>query len=58
MKFYVVFEHWYNYCDQWDVAESYWLSEEKAIERVIELESKTKISENYWVDYESIQTED
>lgn len=42
MKIYIVVEQYYDYCDFWETEESYWLSEEDAIFRLISIEEDYK----------------
>lgn len=64
MKLYTVTvtEHYYDFCNEWDSVESYWMSEEKAYERrsvvraAYDLDGKNP--DQYWVNVYPINTED
>lgn len=62
MKLYVIIKTFYNYADTWDVPLHYYISEEKAYEKLIELEEELRKTnpnfETEWLNVEEVNTED
>lgn len=62
MKLYVVVKTYYNYADSWEVPLHYYLSEDNAYEKLIELEEELRKSnqnpETQWLNVEEVNTED
>lgn len=62
MDVYIVRKSYYNYCDVFDEDDSFWLDENKALERALEVEiqyeSEGKSSEQYWVNVNKVKTSD
>lgn len=62
MDVYIITKSYYNYCDVFEEHESFWLDENKAQERALEVEIQYEIegksSEQYWVNVDKVKTSD
>lgn len=61
MKIYIVIEQYYDYCNQWETEESYWMSEGDAIFRQLVIEedykSKGKNPDQYYVCIKQVEVQ-